>query len=83
MVNAVTQADPFYMPLIEEIVDQLGEAEFLSKVDLSKGFYQISVEPSDIPKTAFVTLFGKFEFVKMPFGLRNAPSTFQRVMQKC
>ena len=80
-LNSVTVADPYYMPRIDETVDKLGEAKFLSKIDLAKGFYQIQVDPRDIPKTAFVTPFGKFEFLRMPFGLQNAPTTFQRAME--
>ena len=58
-LNGITNPDPFYMPLVEEIIDQLGEATFLSKVDLSKGFYQIAVNPEDTLKMAFLTPFGK------------------------
>ena len=46
----------------------------ISKLDLAKGFYQIEVEPESIAKTAFITPFGKFEFRRMPFGLKNAPA---------
>ena len=53
-LNAVTKPDPFYMPLVDEIIDELGEAEILSKLDLSKGFYQILVHAEDVEKTAFV-----------------------------
>ena len=52
----------------------------MSKLDLSKGFYQVPVNPDDVEKTAFRTPIGKFEFLAMPFGLRNAPATFQRLM---
>ena len=80
-LNAITEPDPFYMPAVDEVIDKLGEAKYLSKLDLSKGFYQIKVAPKDVPKTAFITPYGKYEFLRMPFGLRNAPSTFQRTMQ--
>ena len=69
------------MPLVEDIIDQVGEAEFLSKIDLSKGFYQVPIHLKDLDETAFGTPFGKFRFRRMPFGLVNAPSTFQRLMQ--
>lgn len=81
-LNSVTVPDPYYIPLIDEILDQVGEATFLSKLDLSKGFYQVPLAKAAQEKSAFVTPFGKYEFVRMPFGMRNAPSTFQRLMDK-
>ena len=81
-VNSITQPDPYQMPLIEEILEMLASARFISKVDLNKGFHQIPIEPADIPKTAFCTPWGKFEFCVMPFGLRNGPAVFQRLMDR-
>ena len=54
-VNAITQPDPYLMPLIEEILAMLASAKFISKVDLNKGFHQIPIVDKDIPKTAFCT----------------------------
>ena len=79
-VNACTLPDPYLMPLIEEILDTLAPACFISKIDLNKGFHQIPVKPEDAEKTAFLTPWGKFHFVVMPFGVRNGPATFQRLM---
>ena len=81
-MNAITVADPYQMPLIEEILDRLATAKFISKVDLNKGFHQIPVEVGDKPKTAFCTPWGKFHFNFMPFGLRNGPAVFQRLMDQ-
>ena len=79
-LNSVTISDPFCMPLIEDLLDQVGTSKVLSKRDLSKGFYQILVRLEDQDKTAFVTTFGKYRFKRMPFGLKNGPSTFQRAI---
>ena len=79
-LNNCTQPDPYMMPLIEQILDTLASAKFISKIDLNKGFHQIPVDPKDQEKTAFFTPWGKFQFVVMPFGVRNGPATFQRLM---
>ncbi len=79
-LNSVTVPDPYYMPTVDELIGKVGEAKFLTKLDLAKGFYQVPLHNEDKPKTAFVTPWGKFQFCKMPFGLRNAPSSFQRLM---
>lgn len=79
-LNGVTVGDPYYMPTLEEIVERVGSCTVLSKLDLSKGYYQVGMDVSAKDKTAFVCPYGKFEFERMPFGLRNAPSVFQRLM---
>ena len=81
-VNNVTTPDPYMMPFIEDILDTLATAKFMSKVDLTKGFHQIPVRVEDRAKTAFCTPWGKFQFSRMPFGLRNGPAVFQRMMDK-
>ena len=69
---------PYLMPRIDEMIDQLGEAHYLSKLDLNKGFYQIPLAQVDQEKTDFCTPWGKFHFTMMPLGLWNAPASFQK-----
>ncbi len=79
-LNQVTEDEPLYMPSTEEILARLGAAHYLSKLDLAKGFHQIPMAEESSKYTAFACKFGKFEYLKMPFGLKNAPATFQLLM---
>jgi len=75
-VNAITRDQPFYMPRVEEVLEGVGQAQFVSKLDLTKGYYQVQVAPGDRKKTAFVCHRGHFEFNRMSFGVKNAPAIF-------
>ena len=81
-LNEKTIGDAYPLPNITEILDQLGSAKYFSVFDLASGFHQIRMKPSDAHKTAFSTPFGHYQFNRMPFGLKNAPATFQRMMDR-
>jgi hypothetical protein len=76
----VTRPDKYPVPNMTDLASRLHGCKVFTKLDLSKGYYQILVRVEDIPKTAVITPFGLWEFLRMPFGLRNAGQTFQRLM---
>jgi len=81
-LNAKTRKDAYPLPCIEDSLDALAVAQWFSTLDLASGYNQVPVAKKDQAKTSFCKPFGLFEFERMPFGLCNAPGTFQQLMER-
>ena len=81
-VNKVTKMDAYPIPSMERMIEKVASAKYISTIDLTKGYWQIPLETSTIEKSAFITTKGLYEFLVMPFGMKTAPATFQRMMSE-
>ena len=81
-LNDVTEKDAYPLPRVDDNLDALAGAQLFSTLDLASGYWQVEMDPQDAEKTAFCTCYGLYQWRVMPFGLCNAPSTFERLMEK-
>lgn len=81
-LNSVSEFDAYPMPRIDDLLERIGAAKYITTLDLCKGYWQVPLEESSRPYTAFQTPAGLFQFTVMPFGLHGAPATFQRLMDR-
>jgi len=79
-LNLITECDVYPLPRIDDLIDKLAGSQYFTTFDLKAGYWQVSIAEQDKKKTVFVTTDGLFEFNVLPFGLSNAPATFQRII---
>nr|CBG76436.1 OO_Ba0013J05-OO_Ba0033A15.23 [Oryza officinalis] len=82
-LNKSCPKDPFGLPRIDQVIDSTADCELLNFIDCYSGYHQISLKESDYLKTSFITPFGAYCYITMPFGLKNAGATYQRMIQRC
>lgn len=81
MLNNLTTKDAYPLPRIDDSIEQMSGAKWFLTLDLCSGYWQLEVEPEDRHRTVFATRKGLFQFRVLPFGLCNAPATFERLME--
>ncbi len=81
-LNAQSKFDAYPMPRVDDLLEKIGRAQYITTLDLCKGYWQVPLNPESRPYTAFRTPLGLFQFTVLPFGLHGAPATFQRLMDR-